>query len=138
MAAGGENRQLSALEERLRLLEEEVGRQRLSQLAAEDEATKILEAADNLPLQGEERGRRRALVQRVAMLLDRPEAASCALCLTSTANEPAKGSRSPTAVIDDLLCAADHLLAEMAWLCKLTQQAIANNEALTAMSHRVV
>ena len=38
--------------------------------------------------------------------------------------------------MDDLLCAGEQLLAEVAWLCKLTEQAIANNEERVELSKR--
>lgn len=67
---------LEELEERLRRLELDV-QSDLPKLAAEDEGTKILQAADSLALKGEERSRRRALVQNVNRLLDSiPEASS--------------------------------------------------------------
>ncbi|CAE7553481.1 crtp2 [Symbiodinium sp. CCMP2456] len=67
---------LEELEERLRKLELDV-QSDLPKPAAEDEGTKILQAADNLALSGDERSRRRALVQNVNRLLDSiPEASS--------------------------------------------------------------
>ncbi|CAK8990800.1 unnamed protein product [Durusdinium trenchii] len=121
---------LAALEERVQRLSEEVRGKRMTKLAAEDEGTKILQAADNLQLAGEERARRRWLVQTVNALLDAVPDAS------SPSGSP--GGSSPPLLeltdgrtgtpVDDLLCAGEQLLAEVAWLCKLTEQAIANNE----------
>ena len=127
MAGGDDSLSLDALEQRLIALKADVANQRIPKLAAEDEGTKILLAADNLQLQGDGRGRRRRLVQEISLLLDPPEEFSAAL-VSTTRTEPSCAGRS-SAVIDDLLSAAGHLLAEMHWLCRLTQEAIANQEA---------
>ncbi|CAE7837737.1 Beta-xylosidase/alpha-L-arabinofuranosidase 2 [Symbiodinium microadriaticum] len=126
MAGGDDSLSLDALEQRLIALKADVANQRIPKLAAEDEGTKILLAADNLQLQGDGRGRRRRLVQEISLLLDPPEEFSAAL-VSTTRTEPSCAGRS-SAVIDDLLSAAGHLLAEMHWLCRLTQEAIANQE----------
>ena len=128
MAASDESKKLVALERRLATLEEEFTTQRTSKLAAEDEGTKILQAADNLELHGEDRCRRRKLIRRVALLLDPPEAASAALCLASSAT-PSSVGIDPAAIVDDLFCGAAKLLAELEWLSRLTKQAIAVDEA---------
>eukprot|EP00439_Symbiodinium_sp_Y106_P086983 s351_g37.t1 len=127
MAGGDYSLRLDALEQRLIVLKAEVANQRIPKLAAEDEGTKILLEADNLQLQGDGRGRRRRLVQEINFLLDPPMEEVSALVSTTRA-EPSCAGRSPAAVIDDLLSAAGHLLLEMQWLCRLTQEAIANQE----------
>ncbi|CAJ1433711.1 unnamed protein product [Effrenium voratum] len=106
--------ELLDLEQRLRKLQEDVREQRVSKLAAEDEGTKILQAADSLPLQ-EERARRRLLIQQVNALLD-------------AAPSPTATHNSKGPAFDELLSAGEHLLAEMAWLSNLTSQAIAYDE----------
>ena len=66
----GELSELSVLEERLRGLEQDVRNNRISKRSAEEEATQISIAADNLELDTQVRGRRRLLLERIRLLSD--------------------------------------------------------------------
>ena len=109
--------ELERLFQRLVRLEKELS-EGLGKRAAEDEGTKILQAADNLELSGEERARRRELVRRVKGLLDAPSL----LAITD--------GHCAVDAVEDLLVAGQHLVTELEWVAKLTLQAIANDEAL--------
>ena len=111
---------LESLFQRLLRLEEELPA--LGKRAAEDEGTKILQAADNLELSGEQRARRRELVRRVNGLLDAPKL----LAITD--------GHCAVDAVEDFLVASKQLVSELEWVAKLTLQAIAHDEALRKMT----
>ena len=61
---------LSGLEKRYKELNASVAAKALSQVAADDEGTQILKAADGLELGGDGKARRRHLIKRTDALLD--------------------------------------------------------------------
>ena len=61
---------LSGLEKRYKELKASVAAKALSQVAADDEGTQILKAADGLALDGDGKSRRRHLIKRTDALLD--------------------------------------------------------------------
>mmetsp|Transcript_29359 Transcript_29359/g.93637 ORF Transcript_29359/g.93637 Transcript_29359/m.93637 type:complete len:122 (-) Transcript_29359:219-584(-) len=95
--------ELHALEERFEVLRREVEAGQLTHRAADDEGTKILQAADCLDLHGEERGRRRQLVRCLEELLSaapgaamaRPEGMRPPSSPVPTGNLAARGEPCP-------------------------------------------